>query len=688
MCKTELSMKMSGVKTSIFVSFFIFTMVFQANSITPQPGVNLVNSDVSPVTPCPERLPSPDLNPWKAPLNNPGKYRVGTPEPPKCETPTPTPPETPDENHSKGSGRRLVKNVYGKGQPSTSLMGVYQPGYYAMGLLLQSLHRHIGWFASDFIPILIIEESNVLIFPSGTLRGAENSEIFKQILDVYVHEYGGTLVVFAQQHGYEFGVLPGGEVAGYGWLEDQSCQTNSIGFEQYHQGLSSITTTNISCNVDGYFTDFPENAHVLLRRTINGYPAMIAYQYGEGIVIATTIYDDLGWFFNQSTPDGVKIVRDLVTWGIDSQTLPDFTPEENISLSVPVSNETGFDVSAVRLRLMDPDRDQEVATLDVPLTLSPGESGFVDYLGPSQSLVGIWSVDYALLDAGSNIIQAYQDGARFVVSDPPESVTNPDFYFWITAPEEIPVNEETVFMVHITNNTEDERTVEPRWWWNHETAISLGDFTVGAGSTEQIPVYYTVTATGRFWTAFYEDPEVHLGTASKGVRCFSPVIGADVYMDKPAYQPSEHVVTWVDMHNAHQADQDVNVQFSAQIDENRVFIQSGWIPATVPGSSSEIVYFEFDLPSNAAPGYRLLQVEIRDAGTDSVAGMGSAVFELGEALLIVRDIAPENGYHSGSQNMTMQIENRGNVPTSGDIYWLLHDPEGVFISSGSNSFSV
>ncbi len=64
--------------------------------------------------------------------------------------------------------------------------------------------------------------------------------MFRALLDEYVKQ-GGTLIVFAQQHGYEFSVLPtpdGKPVTGYGWAEDQSCRYRSVYIDTYHQILS------------------------------------------------------------------------------------------------------------------------------------------------------------------------------------------------------------------------------------------------------------------------------------------------------------------------------------------------------------------------------------------------------------------------------------------------------------------
>lgn len=99
------------------------------------------------------------------------------------------------------------------------------------------------------------------------------------MLDEYVKR-GGTVICFAQQHGYEYQALPtpdGKPISGYGWTEDISCISNSVSIEQYHQMLASQTRLTPSLNVDGYFMDYPDDATILLRRTANGQPAVLMY---------------------------------------------------------------------------------------------------------------------------------------------------------------------------------------------------------------------------------------------------------------------------------------------------------------------------------------------------------------------------------------------------------------------------
>lgn len=51
--------------------------------------------------------------------------------------------------------------------------------------------------------------------------------------------------------------------------------------DTYHLMLASQDSETLDLAVDGYFTSWPENSTVLLRRVANGQPAMVMYSYGN-----------------------------------------------------------------------------------------------------------------------------------------------------------------------------------------------------------------------------------------------------------------------------------------------------------------------------------------------------------------------------------------------------------------------
>jgi hypothetical protein len=134
---------------------------------------------------------------------------------------------------------------------------------------------------------LYIKIHPILVIPSGGLYGLEDSVFFKASLDEYVKQ-GGTLIVFAQQHGYEFSAIPVPQeedgtyrqIKGYGWGEDQACFTNGTYINTWHQILAGQGRSTPTLNVDGYFSSYPSNTEIMLRRTANGQPALIMYEHG------------------------------------------------------------------------------------------------------------------------------------------------------------------------------------------------------------------------------------------------------------------------------------------------------------------------------------------------------------------------------------------------------------------------
>jgi hypothetical protein len=148
------------------------------------------------------------------------------------------------------------------GARATPRVAVLQRGFAAeLWLALFSLGEPAALINADFDPAATARQYPVLFIPSGGLYGAENSVIFKKRLELYA-DAGGTIVAFAQQHGYEFTVLPGASsppasspppLTAYGWQEDNSCYEASLLLAADHPSLSGFSQTALTAHVDGYF---------------------------------------------------------------------------------------------------------------------------------------------------------------------------------------------------------------------------------------------------------------------------------------------------------------------------------------------------------------------------------------------------------------------------------------------------
>jgi hypothetical protein len=176
------------------------------------------------------------------------------------------------ENASRNIKHSIKESYYASADVSILSEGFVDN---AAELLVKRLNEPIREINETFIPSLLLSTQSVLVIPSGGLDGYENTSLLKASLDEYVKQ-GGTLIVLSQKHGYDYASIPtpdGKPITGYGWEEDQNCFADSVAIESWHQMLSGQSRSTPTLNVDGYFTGYPANSTVLLRRTANGQPA-------------------------------------------------------------------------------------------------------------------------------------------------------------------------------------------------------------------------------------------------------------------------------------------------------------------------------------------------------------------------------------------------------------------------------
>ena len=262
----------------------------------------------------------------------------------------------------------------------------------------------------------------------------------------------------------EYGALPGGEVGGYGWLEDQSCHYRSVGISAYHPVLSGQSDTVSSINVDGYFTDWPDDATVLLSRTKNAMPAMLMYEHRQGVVIASTVYDDWAAGHSAAASDGKHLIRDIIAWAkYPDEPIADCAPGDEILLPIEVTNNTNSSATSVIFKLIDPDKTV-VDTITQTESIDPAvtRSFNVTYTPLTQ---GIWYVDYSLEDDDGKIIQNSYEVGRFAVSNyqqNPEGYTyqGADITYAISSAEEYyAYGADAVFDVTIWNHSDDDKLI-------------------------------------------------------------------------------------------------------------------------------------------------------------------------------------------------------------------------------------
>ena len=341
--------------------------------------------------------------------------------------------DTPDDNEDSSS---MYYDGSGESDPNAQI-AILTNGF---SLFLLDKLDGLGYGATIIQTIDEAFAYPVLAIPSGGLSGLDTSDVFKTKLERYVSE-GGILISFTQQRGTEFQALPGGQLSGYGWVEDESCQMNSVGITEYHPIFSGSGGGVLSINVDGFFTTYPAGATVLLSRVKNGQPAMVLYDYGDGKVLAGTIYSDMAASLYQMVTQESILLRDMFAWALsqdDVETLsleattlsipvhnpytgtadlPVFQIGDEVAFSIDVTNNGSASTNLVKFLVSDPHFNQ--SWVEVKKTIGAGKTEAVDFTFPTDgsSEEGVWTVLYFLYD-GEEFLGADM-GGRFTVGYEP-----------------------------------------------------------------------------------------------------------------------------------------------------------------------------------------------------------------------------------------------------------------------------
>ncbi|GFO57557.1 hypothetical protein GMSM_45640 [Geomonas sp. Red276] len=558
----------------------------------------------------------------------------------------------------------------------------------------------------------LIGATPVLVIPSGGLYGYENSSFFKATLNEFVKQ-GGTLIVFAQQHGYDFSVVPtpdGKTIAAYGWTEDQSCLWNGTYVDTYHQILASVSDPTVSAGVDGYFASYPANSTILLRRSVNSQPAMLMYPYGQGQVIVSSLYTDWGYAHSQATTNELAIVRDMLTWAKKPAMLPEIKPGNQITVPVTVTNSAAGDAATVRLQLYNPDRSVLLSSQDVALAVPAGGSATItqSFVMAADSALGIYHVDYLLLDAGGNIVQpqAETDSGRFVVSNPPTNLQKSlDFNFAVNSDsEQYPRGASASFTVTMYNNTDSERTITAKYFFPHHSWETGEDQYGGDWYRRNVNLIQTLTISprssanfthilnnarasyDRLWAYFYDENGQQVGDSSRGFYVFTPAITVTATPDKADYTAGDNVNLALTLQNKQNASSTVNVQLRVADPMNvAVFTNSLSVSLSANGTSSQNLGFA--LPPRTQAGAYTISAEAFDSFGNKIGG-NSAAFEVPMSRIAVSpDLSA--ALIPGATNIALNLTNSGKFAVSaGTLSASLTDPDGAGIASNSWSFAL
>ncbi len=546
----------------------------------------------------------------------------------------------------------------------------------------------------DFDP-LVVSNYPLLIIPSTALYGMENSEAFRVRLTEYVTN-GGTLLVLSQQRGYEYSVLPvpDGEnpISGYGHTEDQGCQFASSYIDTWHQMMAALNKSTPSINVDGYFTSIPSNATVLLRRMKNGQPSAIMYPYGNGKVIATTLYSDFASGTSQAFQEEIALIRDIISWSKSPSELPEIKPIGSINLQLSIRNPASVDASSIRLHLLDPNRNTVFAQ-DIDRPLGAGQTVVVPftYTTSTTGPFGIWWVEYELLDnKGEKIFHDFYSrrellSGRFIVSNPPSTPAHvAQLSLSVQSDLEKYADDSTAtFTIIVFNNSDIEKTVTVRY----EAGSQV--MTVPAKGSSNFTYTKTVTfseSTQWVLAHLYDENNRFLTSNSKSYWVYWPSVNVSVQTDKTIYAKGETVNLTLNLQNKQNASYATTLKIRVtDPSNNSIYNTSLDISLTANGTSTQNL--SFTLPSTAQGGYYIVSVEAYDTTGKKIGG-NSARFELPQSQISVTPNLPST-LTTGTNTIPFTLNNTGGISVSSGVLDItFKDPEGIVINTGSQHFSL
>ena len=614
-------------------------------------------------------------------------------EPPGCDNP--------DDNSSVSGSSSLTigNNDFANGIPTLN-----SGFFFSFDKEMRKVNR-TTWSISDGTFAGLIGTENVHVIPSGGLYGKDNSPLFKAELDEFVKQ-GGTLVVLDQQHGYEFSALPVPQeadgtykkVAGYGWGEDQSCQYASSYIDTWHQMLAGQSSATPSVNVDGYFTSYPSNATVVLRRVINGQPALISYPYGKGLVVVTTLYSDYAYGFGQASAEEKALVRDLVSWARKPAELPEISSGATLTtpLLVTVKNDQLTEAAAVKVRVLNPDKSTVLAEQTTSLSISAGQTADVSVpFSVPVTTLGIYHTDYLLLDAKGNTLQPQReaDSGRFVVSKrPTNQYKSPDFSFSVQSDaEQYPYGSPAVFTFNLWNNTDKDRQIKTTWGLPHHYQwefYNTFNNTVTVPAKSSTSFTYTldaVTDLDRLRAIFYDENQRRVGYAEKGIWMVHPSVEVSGKTDKAQYAKAESIHVTASLRNLRSAPYHVVLRASVSDPANNgIYNESFDIALSANGTTSQ--QLNFNLPAVATPGMYTITLEAFNGSTK--IGRGAVSFEVPRTIVSVTPTLPP-ALQSGAALISFVLTNKGVADaTAGVLDVSLTGPDGATVFSTSMPFAL
>ncbi|MEW6607659.1 MAG: hypothetical protein AB1414_09450, partial [bacterium] len=544
------------------------------------------------------------------------------------------------------------------------------------------------WLWPD-VEVEVMKQYPALIIPSGGFFGLKTSQILKYKLRKYVED-GGVLVCFAQQQGYEFSCLPG-TITAYGWGEDQSCWQNAGYIDTDHPIFASQTDPTLDAGIDGYFTQWPNDATILLRRTKNQMPAMLMYKYGSGTVIASTLYTDFSSAYNRASDEEIRLINDLISYVEDiNKEIPEYKPGDEINLPIKITYEEFYEffqetpdkATQVEFTLRDSDKktlSTNILQLATPLAL--GQSTQINFqtICPQDKL-GIFWINYTLKDQAGNILKPETKGERFYVSrhltgtKPIEglsfSITSPtEYYFY---------NDTATFTFHLYNQGTQTRNIKCEYGLLSEERFTKVVNVPPQGTTFTTS-FKVLSAHGLFAT-FYDENNHVIGNASRAIWLHNPKLDIKINTDKKG---DKGIVTLVlqDKDNKYNLGYNPEVRFKVTDPiGDEVFATNTTLSITPNGSVSTTIGFPL---ITAMGGVYLIKVEVYN--NESKIGVWTSSFEIPEPEISSNIIIPEIFVPNSTNTTSFLLNNISAKSISGGSITIEFRDQDLNLIFGSQS---
>jgi hypothetical protein len=475
------------------------------------------------------------------------KVKVGeeNKKPPSCDTP--------DETQSPGTENEDISSYINVDFNSKLL--VLNCGWAdCMVKLLQSINESFN-LRDPTAEIELFKKYPVLIIPTGALASLAYSSKFKELLEDYVKD-GNTILCFAQQHSNDYKVLPGADkLETIGWQNDMSCWRDSSYITKLHPILASqYKSTKIDIPVDGYFTQWSNEAEVILSRENNKLPVLLIYKYQKGHILVTSSYIDWAYTHGQKSSDASNLFKDIISWAKDEdKKIQEVKPNQRVNIPIKIVNDTDTDIYKIKLTLKNPNREI-IQEEEIEKFLKSKETTELNFNIKIPDIKGIYSISYGLIGTLSFIIKT-KDAVEHIVlmNEKLEEIEKPKgFGLSIFSDKEVYyTGEEAKFDIIIQNFTDKPATITGHY--NLPYHRISGSFTVWVKAEDKTTYTYTLLVKSvildRLWINFYKDDKFFIAKVSRGIWVKSSILIVNIKTDKEDYSPEEEILFYIKLAN-------------------------------------------------------------------------------------------------------------------------------------------